>query len=89
MKYKSKSLKHLNPKIMTDDEKLDVPTMFFYSVKKSNAVKTRNYWYVTEIEIDGFGETERAITKALSIKELIQLRNDLSCIIEAEYKRLT
>ena len=58
---------------MIDNEKLNVKTEFSYVVKSS--VYSKNYFYIVEIEKDGFGETERAITKPLTKKELNNLSN--------------
>lgn len=59
----------------SDEEKLNIPTTFEYIVKPS--AHSKRYFYLVEIETDGFGTTSRAITRALTKNELLKLGNDI------------
>ena len=60
---------------MTDEEKLNIPTKFSYECRPST--HSKHYFYIIEIEKDGFGITERAITRALTAYEINELSNSI------------
>ena len=66
----------LNPSIdLSDTEKLEVPTIWKYEVRPSG--HSKRYFYIVEIESDGFGETWTPITKPMTKNEMIELSNKI------------
>ena len=70
---KSVKIPHLNH--ATDEEKLTVPTAWDYDVKQSK--HSKKYYYITEIESDGFGQTERIITGPVHKDDMYELSNKI------------